>query len=107
MEQPELIGRWQADMPGQSGPIVLELAPHPEWDGTVKGRILRPGYSAIVVGDVHQGQLTMEESRDGSKVSGNWFGDVVEGSCAREIRGEWTDEADRPFAFTLRKLDRP
>ena len=104
MEQPELVGRWQADMPGLPGPIVLELAPHPEWDGTVKGRILRPGASAIVVGDVHQGQLTMEESRDGSKVSGNWSGEVVDGSCAREIRGEWTDEADRPFAFTLRKL---
>ena len=103
MEQPELVGRWQADMPGQAGPIVLELAPHPEWDGTVKGRILRPGGSSIVVGDVHQGQLTMEESRDGSKVSGNWSGEVVDGSCAREIRGEWTDEADRPFAFTLRK----
>ncbi len=104
MEQPELVGRWQADMPGQAGPVVLELAPHPEWDGTVKGRILRPGFSAIVVGDVHQGQLTMEVWRDGSKVSGNWSGEVVDGSCAREIRGEWTDEADRPFAFTLRKL---
>ena len=23
--------------------------------------------------------------------------------CAREIRGEWTDEADRPYTFTLRK----
>ncbi len=104
MEQPELVGRWQADMPGQSGPVLLELAPHPEWDGTVKGHILRPGSSSIVVGDVHEGQLTMEESQDGTHVSGNWTGEVVEGSCAREIRGEWTDEADRPFAFTLRKL---
>ncbi|HQQ71220.1 MAG TPA: hypothetical protein PLL92_13030 [Alicycliphilus sp.] len=104
MEQPELIGRWQADMPGVAGPIMLELAPHPEWDGTVKGHILRPGSSAIVVGDVHEGQLTMEESRDGTSVSGNWIGQVVEGSCARAISGEWTDEADRPFAFTLRKL---
>ena len=104
MDQPELVGRWQADMPGQSGPIVLELGPHPEWDGTVKGRILRPGGSSVVVGDVNKGALTLEESRDGKKVTGNWFGDVVEGSCAREIRGEWTDEADRPFRFTLRKL---
>ena len=104
MEQPELIGRWQADMPGAPGPVVLELGPHPEWDGTVKGTIRRPGSSAIVVGDVNKGVLTMEESRDGKSVSGNWFGEVVEGSCAREIRGEWTDEADRPFRFTLRKI---
>ncbi|MBN9574016.1 MAG: hypothetical protein J0H16_08750 [Alicycliphilus denitrificans] len=107
MEQPELVGRWQADMPGQSGPIVLELGPHPEWDGTVKGHILRPGSSAVVVGDVNRGELTLEESRDGRKVTGNWFGQVVEGSCAREIRGEWTDEADRPYAFTLRKIGGP
>lgn len=104
MEQPELVGRWQADMPGQPGPVVLELGPHPEWEGTVKGHIHRPGFSAVVVGDVHQGLLTLEESRDGQRVSGNWSGDVVDGSCAREIRGEWTDEADRPFRFTLRKI---
>ena len=40
-------------------------------------------------------------------MTGNWFGQVVEGSCAREIRGEWTDEADRPYAFTLRKIGGP
>src|SRR5574337_716839 len=105
MEQPELVGRWQADLPGVAGPVLLELGPHPEWEGTVKGRIERPGFSSVVVGDVHQGQLTLEESRDGTHVSGNWSGEVVEGSCAREIRGEWTDEAERPFAFTLRRRD--
>ena len=103
MKQPELIGRWQADMPGLAGPIVLELAPHPEWDGTVKGHILRPGFSAIVVGDVHEGQLTMEESRDGKSVSGNWYGTVAEGSCARIIRGEWAGSDDRSLKFTMRK----
>ncbi|ASI70029.1 hypothetical protein BA022_16675 [Diaphorobacter nitroreducens] len=103
MEQPELVGRWQARLDGMAEAVLLELGPHPEWDGTVKGRIQWPGFTSVVVGDVHQGRLTMEESRDGTRVSGNWSGDVVEGSCAREIRGEWTDEADRPYTFTLRK----
>ena len=103
MDQPELLGTWRADLPGQRGPITLRLGKHPEWNGTVKGQITRPGGSAIVVGDVNQGKLTMEESADGKKVSGTWLGDVVEGSCAREIRGEWLDDKDNSTPFVLRK----
>lgn len=103
MEQPELLGRWQADLPGLPGPVTLQLGPHPEWNGTVKGQIQRPGGSAIVVGDVDQGKLTMEESADGKKVSGTWLGEVVDGSCGREIRGEWLDASDNSHAFVMRK----
>ena len=86
MELPELAGPLAGRHAGPGWPIVLELAPHPGMGRHGQGRILRPGFSAIVVGDVHQGQLTMEESRDGSKVSGNWSGEVVDGSCARDPR---------------------
>lgn len=103
MEQPELLGRWQADLPGLPGPVTLQLGPHPEWNGTVKGQIQRPGGSAIVVGDVDKGKLTMEESADGKKVSGTWLGEVVDGSCGREIRGEWLDTNDNSHAFVMRK----
>ncbi|PWB17952.1 hypothetical protein [Comamonas sp. JNW] len=103
MEQPELLGHWQAELPGLPGPVTLQLAPHPEWNGTVKGQIQRPGSSAIVVGDVDKGKLTMEESADGKKVSGTWLGEVVDGSCGREIRGEWLDANDNSHAFVMRK----
>lgn len=103
MEQPELLGHWQAELPGLSGPVTLQLAPHPEWNGTVKGQIQRPGSTAIVVGDVDKGKLTMEESADGKKVSGTWLGEVVDGSCGREIRGEWLDANDNSHAFVMRK----
>ena len=104
MEQPELVGRWRADVQGQPGPIVLQLAPHPEWEGTVKGRIERPDGTSIVVGDVHRGAVTLEESRDGRRVSGHWDGQVQEGSCARILTGEWSGEDDQPHAFTLTRL---
>lgn len=103
MEQPELLGRWTVQMDGVPGPISMQLGPHPEWDGTVKGTITRPGFQSIVVGDVNKGALTMEESRDGKSVSGNWGGDVVDGSCAREIRGEFSDSEDRTHRFVMRK----
>ena len=103
MEQPELLGRWQAELPGLPGPVILQLDKHPEWNGTVKGQIQRPGGTAIVVGDVDKGKLTMEESADGKKVSGTWLGDIVDGSCGREIRGEWLDANDNSHAFVMRK----
>ena len=103
MKQPELLGRWQAELPGLPGPVILQLDKHPEWNGTVKGTITRPAGRSIVVGDVNQGKLTMEESADGKSVSGNWFGDVVEGSCGRRVEGEWLDAQDVSHAFVLHK----
>ncbi|MBF5007556.1 hypothetical protein [Diaphorobacter caeni] len=103
MEQPELLGRWSVQMDGEPGPITIELGRHPEWEGTVKGSIQRPEFKSIVVGDVNKGELTMEESRDGKSVSGNWYGTVAEGSCARLIRGEWAGSDDRSLQFTMRK----
>ena len=105
MQPAQLLGRWQATVAAQPGPIVLELAPHPEWSGSAKGRILRPGYSSIAVGDVHEGRFSLEESRNGQSVSGAWLGEVVAGSCARHIRGRWSDEDDKEFAFDLHKMD--
>ncbi|WP_353234288.1 hypothetical protein [Diaphorobacter ruginosibacter] len=106
MEQPELLGRWSVQMDGVPGPITMLLGPHPEWDGTVKGTINRPDFQSIVVGDVNKGVLAMEESRDGKSVSGTWDGDVVQGSCAREIRGEFSDSEDRTHPFVMRKSGR-
>ena len=51
------------------------------------------------------GEFTMEESSDGKRISATWIGDVVEGSCGKEIRGTWkTDGAGWPLDFVLRKL---
>ena len=106
MEQPELLGRWSVTLGENTEPFSIILGPHPEWDGTVKGTINRPDYQSIVVGDVNKGELTMEESRDGKSVSGNWWGTVVEGSFAREIKGELADSNDRSSTFVMRKTAR-
>jgi len=46
-----------------------------------------------VVGDVDDGQLTLEESEDGKRISATWLGEVTEGRCGKEIRGTWSPEA--------------
>ena len=55
-----------------------------------------------MAGDVDEGEFTLEESQDGVRISATWLGDVVEGSCGREIRGTWKAEGTatgRPFVL--------
>ena len=57
-----------------------------------------------MAGDVEDGELTLEESADGVHIAATWLGDVVQGSCGREIRGTWTlDGQQAGSPFILRK----
>ena len=70
----------------------------------MRGALNREGERAQVAGDLDDGEFTLEESADGSDIAAVWLGDVVEGSCGREIRGTWKADGDpRQFQFVLRK----
>lgn len=117
MEQPHLLGVWHAQLPavpavpgtpavpGQpASHAVLYLHQHPELAGSVRGTVQRGGSTAQVTGDVHQGELTLEESTDGVRISATWLGDVVENSCGKEIHGIWnTNTPELTTPFVLRK----
>ena len=105
MQQRHLLGRWQAQMEGQASAWTLQLQPHPELRESVRGQVQRTSATALLSGDVDAGQLTLEESLDGKRISATWLGDVVEGSCGREIRGQWQREgaSAAPQRFILRK----
>ena len=88
---------------------VLQLGPHPELAHSVRGTLQRGGTTAQVSGDVDDGDFTLEESINGTNISATWTGQVVEGSCGKEIRGTWNN-AHPTFSlpFVLRKqADRP
>jgi hypothetical protein len=96
-----LIGKWKARVEG-GAPFALQLAKHPEFAETLTGHVERNGERTTVAGDVDDGELTLEESRNGRNISATWLGDVVEGSCGREIRGTWKAEGtpiERPFVL--------
>ena len=113
MDQRQLQGVWHTDLPGHGGVTVLRLGQHPELAGSVRGTLERAGQTAQVVGDVHAGELTLEESLDGKRISATWLGDVVEGQCGKEIRGQWSENAAADDAlevsvpFVLRKQAMP
>lgn len=101
-----LQGEWMASVEGRENAALLQLGPHPEWQGTVKGEITRNGERHAMVGDVNDGAVTLEESANGINISATWLGDVTDGSCAREIRGQYqTGDSDNTptQSFVLRK----
>jgi hypothetical protein len=54
----------------------------------------------LLAGDLNRGELVMEESIDGKKISGRWIG-TREGNT---LRGTWTssdDSVSKPFVLTL------
>lgn len=102
--QQHLLGLWRAEFEGGGAGATLLLEPHPEYAQSLRGAINRDGDRALVAGDVAEGEFTLEESVNGINISAVWLGDVVEGSCGREIRGSWKAQGDpRTRSFVLRK----
>lgn len=112
MDHRHLQGQWRAELqaPAPGAPpatATLQLGPHPELAQSVRGTLVRSGSTAQVSGDVDGGDLTLEESINGTNISATWTGQVVDGSCGKEIRGTWNNAHPTPTTpsapFVLRK----
>ncbi len=112
MDHQHLQGRWLAQLQGAApdapdATATLQLGPHPELAQSVRGTVQRNGATAQVSGDVDGGDLTLEESINGTNISATWTGQVVDGSCGKEIRGTWNNANPTPSTpsapFVLRK----
>lgn len=91
----ELYGRWSVELPqlGESGTLALRR--HPEFAASLRGEFDIAGVHSIASGDVEEGDVNLDESRDGKTLSAFWSGRLDMASCGREIRG------------SLQRLDRP
>ncbi|MEJ8836906.1 hypothetical protein [Ramlibacter sp. AN1133] len=99
-----LLGLWRAEFTGQGHAGTLLLEKHALYAASVSGTINRNGDRSKLAGDVEDGEFTLEESADGVHIAATWLGEVVEGSCGREIRGTWKAEGDaKERTFVLRK----
>lgn len=92
----DLFGLWQLSLwpeggkeaePASTG--ALMFGPHPEYAGSVRGRLRRSGpgadLEAEVSGDVTDGEFNLDESADGSTMDAVWTG--LPTDCGRTIRG--------------------
>ncbi len=106
--QQHMLGLWHAEFAGLWQGATLLIEKHPRYSESFAGAINRNGERGKVAGDIENGELTLEESADGVRISATWIGDVVEGSCGREIRGTWKPEGEEGTArtFVLRKQER-
>ena len=101
-----LIGEWTAQLASGAGAeaLTLTLVQHPELAHSVRGHLQRGALRVLLSGDVEDGDLTLEESENGTNISATWIGRVVDGRCGQEIRGTWTHpSSSRTLSFVLRK----
>ena len=113
-----LYGTWRARFDEELAalaPATITLGKHPDYDG-VRGTITRDGAGnddaaarsvAQLAGDIDsEGQLAIDESKDGLSISGVWIATLQPGSCGREFRGTWRNAADEStHSFVLNKTD--
>lgn len=103
-----LYGEWQASWDGLTGSATVDFGRNPNHPDGVRGTVRREGglmpAEALVAGDVDNGVFMLDESTDGKAITAVWSGEVVAGSCGREISGLWIRSADRSeHRFVLRK----
>jgi hypothetical protein len=102
MQPRQAIGAWKAQVEGAPQATLL-LRPHARYRESLSGEIDRNGRRSQVAADLDGGELTLEESDDGVRISATWLGDVVEGSCGKEIRGTWEPAGGQPRPFRLQR----
>lgn len=107
----QLYGLWRVDFaagpdgkpPAERATVLLEK--NRERADSLYGAINRQGARALLAGDIEAGELLLDESVDGKAISAVWAGQVVPGSCGKEIRGSWRQAAEvATRSFTLSKL---
>jgi hypothetical protein len=104
VSQAHLVGLWRAEFTGVGHVGTLLLEKHALYVESLSGSINRNGEKRALAGDVEDGEFTLEESADGVRIAATWLGEVVEGSCGKEIRGTWSAEGTKEArAFVLRK----
>lgn len=102
--QAQMLGLWRAEFQGLPRGATLLIEPHSEYALSLSGAINRNGERGLLAGDLEDGELTLEESADGKRIAAVFLGQVVEGSCGREIRGTWTRDGEAEgYGFVLRK----
>lgn len=100
-----LYGLWRAEFDdGERSSVLFER--HPEHADSLRGAINRQGVPLRLAGDVDDGDLLLDESDDGQRISAVWMGRAVPEACGREFRGQWRQAAPPAPGDTPGEADR-
>lgn len=99
----QLHGIWTVQLDGADPQWSLQLGPHPEHQGSLRGELTQGALSYPVVADLDGQDFTLEESHDGQRIAATWLGEVLTGSCGQTIRGERVGPQERREAFDMRR----
>ncbi|WP_011297524.1 hypothetical protein [Cupriavidus necator] len=71
-------------------PVRLRIGPKPDERDSLRGEYTANGVPGVrlLAGEWEDGSFLMEESDDGTRVSGNWEGTI---DASGAVRGTWTD----------------
>ncbi len=102
-----LHGQWTVQLEGSGPHWSLQLGPHPEHRGSLRGELKQGALRYPVVADLDSGEFTLEESHDGQRIAATWLGEVKMIQCDWLIRGQrqW-DDASRPSQSFEMRSDR-
>ena len=127
IKAPQLYGMWQVTFTNPPSGLppnaTMLLKKHEEFSDSLQGVVTRKlpstqsangknGHAekAALAGDVEDGFVILDESSNNISISGTWNGQLVSGTCGREVTGLWKDTSasavpDAPdVPFVLKKL---
>ena len=121
IKAPQLYGIWQVTFTnppaGMPKTAVMLLEKHEEFSESLAGIVNRETVTAVghtakasLAGDAEDGFVILDESSNNISISGTWNGELVQGSCGREVKGVWKDTSasappdapDVPFTMVRR-----
>jgi len=97
----QLHGAWTVQLDGPGPQWTLQLGPHPDHQGSLRGELTQGALRYPVVADLDNGEFTLEESHDGQRIAATWLGEVVAGSCGRVLKGQRIGPHERRQNFLM------
>ncbi len=104
----QLHGAWTVQLESTGPQWTLQLGPHPEHQGSLRGELTQGALRYPVVADLDGRDFTLEESHDGRRIAATWLGEVQVQHCDWSITGERkmgdANRSSQPFVIRSNRL---
>lgn len=99
----QLHGAWTVQLDGAGPQWSLQLGPHPEHLGSLRGELTLGALRYPVVADLDGRDFTLEESHDGQRIAATWLGEMAQGSCGKVVQGERSGPQEHRRTFRMQR----